>query len=335
MKTWLRRIGLGVIALLLAGLGAGAVAEQLGRSRAARAFPPPGRMVDIGGRRIQIDCRGAGSPVVVFEANDLFGSLSWASVQKEVARTTRTCSYSRAGFMWSDPASGPRDDRALASDLRAVLEKAGEPAPFVLVGHSLGGLYVVNYTHYFGADVAGLVLVDPAHPDMVRHYKAITHRDLPLMPPLMRLLSETPWTALTRMLISPSANATWEAGAMAAYASTSLAAYGKETPGFATTLANARAAHALGKRPLIVLSAMAPASAAARQETQMSAAQDRSYRMVWKAMHDDIATWSASGRHFLVPDSGHRIQTERPDLVIRAVGSVVEAVRSGAAVPRW
>ena len=121
--------------------------------------------MDIGGRRIQIDCRGTGSPVVVFESNDLWGSLSWSAVQDSVAATTRACSYSRAGILWSDPGAGLRDDKVIAFDLHAVLERAGERPPFVLVGQSLAGLYAVSYTQYFGAEVAGLVLVDPAHPD--------------------------------------------------------------------------------------------------------------------------------------------------------------------------
>jgi len=100
MIKWLRRISVGIVALVVLAVGGGATYEALARADAARRFPPPGRLVDIGGRRIQLDCRGAGSPVVVFESGlDSLGSLSWAAVHDGVAGFTRACAYSRAGLM--------------------------------------------------------------------------------------------------------------------------------------------------------------------------------------------------------------------------------------------
>src|SRR5689334_25308998 len=99
----MRRIGLGVLAIIALALGVGSGYEAIGRSRAARDFPPPGKLVDIGGRRIQLDCRGTGTPTVVFEDGlDMGGSLSWFGVHDSIAKTTRACAYSRAGIMWSE-----------------------------------------------------------------------------------------------------------------------------------------------------------------------------------------------------------------------------------------
>lgn len=113
MRKWLKRIGLGIIALVALTVIAGSGFEGVSRIAAARSFPAPGRLVDIGdGRRLQLDCRGTGSPVVVFESGlDTLGSLSWMRVQDEVAKTTRACAYSRAGIMWSSPARGAFDVR--------------------------------------------------------------------------------------------------------------------------------------------------------------------------------------------------------------------------------
>jgi len=328
MTLWLTRIAGGFLGLLLAGVAAGAIAEQLARLRAASAFPPPGRMVDIGGRRIQLDCRGQGSPLVVFEANDLGGSLGWASVQSRAAKTTRACSYSRAGVMWSDPAPGIRNDKAIAADLQAVLKVAGERPPFVLVGHSLGNLYNVAYTQQFGADVAGLVMVDPAHPEQARRTEAITHRPFIVLAPAARLLAKLSWSGVPRLLMDMD-DAPKDMEGAKAFAPLSLAGMAKELDNFDQTLADASAAHDLGRRPLYILTAMAPASEGALNETGMTAAEDRQFRIVWKALHDDEAHWSSNSQHRLVSDAGHRIQSDRPDLVAHAIESVVEAVRRG------
>src|SRR5262249_23491833 len=100
---WIRRaaLTLGVLMALIAFSGIGY--ETIGRYRTARDFPPPGKLADIGGRRVQLDCRGTGTPAVVFEAGlDTMGSLSWSAVHDAVAGITRACTYSRAGIMWSD-----------------------------------------------------------------------------------------------------------------------------------------------------------------------------------------------------------------------------------------
>src|ERR1044071_5764417 len=118
MKRWAKRIAIGLASLLGLAIVFGAVAERVMRARAARQYPASGRLVDIGGeRRIQIDCRGTGSPTVVLESGlDTFGSLSWVAVHDSIAKTSRTCAYSRAGIMWSDAASRAFDTKGPAQD---------------------------------------------------------------------------------------------------------------------------------------------------------------------------------------------------------------------------
>jgi len=103
-RRWVTRVALTAACVLAIVVVAGASIEGLMRYRAARDYPAPGRLVDVGGRRLQIDCRGSGSPTVVLESGlDNLGSLSWAAVHDSLARTTRVCAYSRAGMLWSDP----------------------------------------------------------------------------------------------------------------------------------------------------------------------------------------------------------------------------------------
>ena len=121
--------------------------------------------MDIGGFRLHLNCSGAGAPAVVMDAALGGSSISWTLVQPEIAKLTRVCSYDRAGFGWSDAGPMPRTAARVAGELRILLERSGVPPPFVLVGHSFGGLVMRVFAARFRQDVAALILVDPAHPE--------------------------------------------------------------------------------------------------------------------------------------------------------------------------
>jgi len=127
--------------------------------------PAPGRLVDIGGRKLHMNCAGSGAPTVMIEAGASAFALDWALVQPAVARTQRVCSYDRAGSGWSDPRPDVETPARVVADLHALLVASGERGPFVLVGHSFGGVYVRLYQLEHPDDVLGLVLVDPSTED--------------------------------------------------------------------------------------------------------------------------------------------------------------------------
>jgi pimeloyl-ACP methyl ester carboxylesterase len=127
--------------------------------------PPPGRLVDVGPHRLHLRCLGSGDPTVVFDAALGASSLSWSLVQPSVAEFTRACAYDRAGFAWSDGGPRPRTAGRIADELHALLVKAAVPAPYVLVGHSFGGLVVRLFAARHPQLVAGLVLIEPAVPE--------------------------------------------------------------------------------------------------------------------------------------------------------------------------
>ncbi|MFO0762511.1 MAG: alpha/beta hydrolase [Byssovorax sp.] len=291
--------------------------EALARRRAARAFPAPGALIDIGGRRLQIDARGRGAPAVVLEAGlDLAGSLAWSRVHAALAETTRVIAYSRAGVMWSDPPDGPKRGAAIADDLHALLQAAGERPPFVLVGHSMGGPLVTIYTQRFPGEVAGLVLVDPSHPDQVRRLAAVGAPPRPPPSRRQKLAAALPWAGLSRWILPPStlpdllpADAI---AAVRAHESTSFNAVLAESTAFEAILAEAGALRDFGARPLRVLSAERPAGRAVAEK---------------QAMHAEQSRWSSRGEHRVVEGAGHVIQLDRPEAVIAAVRAVVEEVR--------
>jgi pimeloyl-ACP methyl ester carboxylesterase len=145
---------LGVVILLFLYQAAGTAADR-------RRFPPPGRLVDIGGRRLHVSQAGQGRPAVIFEAGIAASSLNWTTIQAGVARFTRSCSYDRAWLGWSDLAATPRLISQLVEELHALLAAAEIPPPYVLAAHSFGGLVVNAYAVKYPEQVAGLVLVDP------------------------------------------------------------------------------------------------------------------------------------------------------------------------------
>jgi pimeloyl-ACP methyl ester carboxylesterase len=127
---------------------------------------PTGKMVDLGGHRLHVDCTGKGSPTVVVENGLGDFSFDWILVQQRVARFTRICTYDRAGYAWSDPGPLPRTFAQINMELRDALRRLGEHGPYVLVGHSYGGPAMRNFATVYASDVVGVVFVDAAFEGM-------------------------------------------------------------------------------------------------------------------------------------------------------------------------
>jgi pimeloyl-ACP methyl ester carboxylesterase len=328
---WLKRIGLGLLAVLGAAVLVGSVYEQWARHRAQAEFPMSGVLVDIGGRRIHLDCRGTGAPIVVFESGlDVYGSLSWSAVQDQVAQTTRACSYDRAGIMWSDRSRAPRDAAAVADDLHKALLAAGEKGPYVMVGHSLGGPYVMTFAHKFGDDVAGVVFVDASHPDQQQRINEAIGRELEESSTGAKLLAALSWTGLPRLVTrsfgQPKApKRTNEA--MLGRLPSSLGPMLDEADVIDTTFREAGALRSLGDRPLVVLTAAKPIAAADLATVGLTAEQGKKLQAVWFELHRDEMTWSSRGREIRLEDASHYIQFDRPDAVVDAIREVVANVR--------
>ncbi|WP_260396759.1 alpha/beta fold hydrolase [Variovorax sp. KBW07] len=330
--TWTVRICVAGAALGVAAVVAGAAYERIGQGRAARDFPPPGRMVDVGGRKIQLDCRGTGSPTVVLEAGlSIDGALSWSSVHDLIARHTHTCAYSRAGVMWSDPSDSAPGFERVARDLRAALANAGEArGPLVLVGQSAGALYAMGYTKYFGADVAGLVLVDPSHPEQADRVAGFMKET---RSPFSRIAVALAWTGVLRAAaprLVPQApyHSAHDIQAIRAYAPVSFRTQLAEGDALDRTITEANGFRALGDRPLVVLTAMAPYTQAELGDMKITPEQGTQVQAIWEQMHEEEASWSSNSRHVVLPNAGHNIQFDDPGAVVDAVLSVVDSVRA-------
>lgn len=316
---WVKRIGLILAAGLWLLVLAGVAFEQWSRRQAKVRFPPPGKMVDIDGIESHLFCIGNGTPTVIFESGlDVDGLLAWSNVQPQIAELTRACAYDRAGIMWSAPRGGVRDAKTLVAELRALLANASEAPPYVMVGHSLGGPLVRVFAEAAGADaVKGVVLVDSSHPEQ------LTRAPLPDgdgAPPatLLRVLSATGVLRLMDEQGDPglSEEARLRAGAFCPQSVPALLA---EYAALDATFQQAGASAPLGDRPLVVLTALD---------------KPPELREPWQVLQRELAALSTNSDQRLVPNSGHYIQHEHPDVVVTAVRDVVSAVREGGALRR-
>ena len=157
-KALLLTLAAAAAAVPLAGL----IYEAGADAQATRSFPPPGRLVDIGGRRLHLLCIGNGQPTVMFEASGFGNSLSGERVRERVAARTTVCSYDRAGMGWSEPGPGVMSAGGLARDLAVLQDRAKLRAPFVIVASSIGGLPAEMFARQYPERVSGLVLLDAA-----------------------------------------------------------------------------------------------------------------------------------------------------------------------------
>jgi pimeloyl-ACP methyl ester carboxylesterase len=171
--SWIQVTGI-VSGAVAAAAAIGAVCQEVAGRRDRKRFPPPGDLVDVGGHRLHLTPAGppTATPAVVLEAGMASMSSNWAWVRDDLARDSRVVAYDRAGLGWSDRGTPNRDAATSAAELHAALAAAGVAPPYVLAGHSYGGLVVRVFADRYPGEVAGLVLVDSSHPDQWAHIPA-------------------------------------------------------------------------------------------------------------------------------------------------------------------
>jgi len=280
----------------------------------------PGQAYDVGGRRLHLNCTGAGSPTVVLQNGLGETSAHWAWITRSVAAETRVCAYDRAGQGWSDDAPGPQDAAAIAADLHTLLQTAKEPGPYVLVGHSIGGPYVMTYAAQYPNEVAGMVLLDATSPDAFTvlpgfaGMQANMRRLLGLAASLSRLgIAQLVGARTGDSLPAPAGK---QVHALA-NSPRSIRGQRVELTRMAASLDEARQLTDLGGRPLAVV------TASKGQQAGWSAAQDR------------LATLSTNSLHRVVRASHESLLMNEADSTnsARAIADVVHSVRTRSLLP--
>lgn len=317
LRRWIGRVLLIGLCLFLSLIAYRLVRETLARNKYAAEYPPAGQMVSLGTHDIHLHCIGSGKPTVVFEADlDQMGSLSWFLIQSEVGRFARACSYDRAGIMWSEPGPRPRDGETIASELRAVLDRAGEAGPYVLVGHAFGGAYVRIFAGQNPNAVCGMVLVDSSHPDQFARFAELgIEKEIPeeQTRPLILLLSHLGMPGRFKGPQYSMPRAVYDR--QQAFLPKSGMAWFDESVEGANTLRQAGEYDYLGNFPLIVLASARPAL-----QGQGGDAQD-----TWLELQQELTLLSEDSEIRLLGESGHYIQFDQPEAVVEAVRNVVQS----------
>ena len=325
------RLGAALIAMNLATWGTN-VAQQ----PPSAGYPPPGRLIDIGGRKLHLHCSGRGTPTVILVAGGGAFSIDWALVQPRVAPTTRVCSYDRAGLGWSDAGPAEETVEETVQDLHLLLRAAGETAPYILVGASIGGIYVRAYQHAFPGEVAGLVFANSSHrvgmyvkgkTDLIWKLsedelgsayplppdakgEAPTHEGDPfdrLSPDLQAVrlwLDRRLWEKWDPARTGPESMLSWRKEFLRELQESCL---GSPPP--------------LRDLPLVVLSSDSSASELARLHRLDHPFCDRT------DAGDGLELLSSNSIYVIATGSGHEIHLYQPDVVVRGVERVVVALR--------
>jgi pimeloyl-ACP methyl ester carboxylesterase len=319
MHRWFRYVAAGVLALFVFFGITGALYQTVYAARDRSANPMPGQLVDIGGYRLHIYCAGQGSPTVIFDAGLGDSYMSWRKVQPQIARLTKVCSYDRAGLGYSDSSPRARTSKTIAEELHMLLRSAAIPAPYVLVGHSMGGFDVRLYASAYRGDVAGLVLVDSSHPEQQKRLPAaVNDLDAGWVREQEFFELAMPF-GIPRVLGFCGEDAEVRAAECNFH---SVRESVKELKSVSESAAQAATAGSLGDIPLAVLSSDPDRPQLDLPEDLVKPTND-----AWQQLQNELAQLSTRSTHTIVRNSGHYIQLDQPGAVIEAIKKVVKQVR--------
>lgn len=316
-KPWLRRILLTVVVVAIVLAGAGFLYENIAEARDRRFNQMPGKLVDVGGRKMHLNCTGEGSPTVILDSGLGDTYISWRKVLPDIAKFTRVCSYDRAGLGYSDPSSQPRTAKVMAEELHGLLHAAAIAPPYVMVGHSMGGFDVRLFTSLYRSELAALVLVDASHPDQenrlppeLKNFEGTLLREseflefaMPLgVPRLMHFCDDDPVVRAAECNFHSAREAV------------------AELKSFPESASQAATAGSFGDLPLVVLS-RDPDKPSAELPPELA----KPSSVAWEKMQEELVHLSTRGSHIIAKDSSHYIQLDRPDLVISGVRYAIDS----------
>lgn len=317
----LKKFFMGLLVFLFVLSLTGMIYQTAGAEADKRNFPPPGNLIDVDGFKMHIYCEGAGSPTVILDAMSGGFSSYWAWIQPEVAKQVRVCAYDRAGFGWSESDSEPESPQRTVRNLHTLLTNAGIEGPFVMVGHSKGGIYIREYAALYPQEVVGLVLLDSSHPDQFVRYPEMLKGDTPMLT-FMPVLQAMVRTGLGRVYFFNSRKIDFaslpqrQRAEVAATFSTQAYWQNAKTTMLlgASIFQQAHDLGSLGNLPLAVIT------------------RGENVDNNWREMQNELAVLSTNSIHITVDGSTHGSLVFNPEhahIVSQTILHVVNAVQTG------
>jgi pimeloyl-ACP methyl ester carboxylesterase len=310
-------------------LACSTVYQTLASSSDLKRYPPPGVLVNVGDHHLHVHCLGQGSPTVVMEAGMSGWSTDWILVQPQIAAMTRVCSYDRAGYGWSESGSQPRDSQQISTELHGLLLGVGIQGKYLLVGHSLGGLFVQMYAKRYPKEIAGLVLVDAVHQaqsmlmkeDVRRKYegdlRTLTSFSSVISPSGLLRLSNQPETIIANKLPVEYQNMTRAMG----FQTKAYRGLADEMASFEASQLEVQRAGSLPNVPITVLS-----STATRDFPPGFSGEY--IKGLWDQLQQDLPGQGLKAIHVKAKKSGHYIHLDQPELVVEAVLNMLKNIRN-------
>lgn len=311
------------VAIAAAGI-ASAAYQQAADAADRRRFPPPGRLVDIGGRRIHLLAMGEGTPAVVIIPALGANVLEWVRVLRGAQSETTVCAYDRAGLGWSDPSLGPVSFDAMADDLHALLKAAGIEPPYVIAGNSMGGVVARRFQSRYPEDVAGMLLIDSSHEEQARRLgdNDRWHDIVRAAKGRLRILGVRRAAArfgLVRGLDAESL--AWETVPEYADAAKASSLSTKQRRTATREMLLLARPHGqpqdLGALPLAVLSA---GNAKRRKWTDWAD---------WCRLQDELAALSSGSAYMYAVNADHNVHLDDPGVVVQTIRDLAERCRQG------
>jgi pimeloyl-ACP methyl ester carboxylesterase len=320
-----------IIAVIAGSASYNAVAHHWFRAH----NPPGGEFYLVNGHRMRMECMGNGSPTIVLESGLGTDALVWGAVQPALAKTTRVCSYDRAGLGWSDAVAGPRDADHIAAQLHELLLQANVSGPIVLMGHSIAGVYLRETLTRYPEQVAGLVLVDSSTPYQHRNpsMKAAEAK-LPPIGPQLLLYRSAMILGLPRLFGSCSRTLPGfdpHAGSMEAEADCAPSVWTamREEDGVEESNRETEHTGPFGALPILIFS-HDPAGNLPKVNPPQPLVE---YQQAWSQLQEDLKKLSTRSRRIIARGSGHTIQLDRPDVLTKEVPVFIEQIRGAAPQP--
>jgi hypothetical protein len=322
---WAKRIGLGVVGTLTAIAIVGVLYQTFSTKVDEKKYPPIGQMVDIGGYRLHLVSKGEGGPTVVLDAGLGGGSLHWSLVQPEVAKFTRVVAIDRAGNGWSDESPMDRTSENIVTEMHAALHEASIQGPYILVGHSFGGLNIRLFASKYPDEVAGVVLVDSGHEDALEKMKTLKIPDEVVNEQLMMFCTRLGLTRLGNcfekksiaMFPEETRNQMFAKGSTTKFIRTALQEW-KNLQKSCNQLK--QAGGLLGDKPLTVLSA----GKIDASTTHLTQEQIDGCIIVTQELQRDLVTKSNKGKQIIVSESDHLIPCHAPGRIVDAIREQVQ-----------